>query len=92
MERDADRFAAAVMVAGSMPEKGEHFASTPTWVFVGEHDRRKGQAEATIRSIRNAGGDPRLTIIPGTGHVAWPKAYATGGFWDWLFSQSRAKP
>jgi poly(3-hydroxybutyrate) depolymerase len=91
MERDADRFAAAVMVAGSMPEKGEHFASTPTWIFVGEHDARKGQAEATIQSIRNSGGEPRFTIIPGTGHVAWPKAYATESFWEWLFGQSRSK-
>ncbi len=90
MRRDANRFAAAVMVAGSMPEAGRHFASTPTWIFVGARDGRKGQAVATHRAIRAAGGDAKLTILPETGHVAWPKAYASRALWDWLFAQRRS--
>jgi poly(3-hydroxybutyrate) depolymerase len=89
MRRDPNRFAAAVMVAGSMPERGKHFASTPTWVFVGEHDGRKGQALATVQAIRAAGGSAKLTILPDTGHVAWPKAYSSRELWDWLFAQRR---
>jgi predicted peptidase len=90
MERNADRFAAAVMVAGSLPEKGKHFAGTPTWLFVGQYDARKAQAEATAAAIRSAGGEPKLTILPDTGHVAWPAAYAMDGVWEWLFSRQKA--
>ncbi len=89
MERNADRFAAAVMVAGSTPDMGKYFAATPTWVFVGAYDGRKGQAEAIVQSIKAAGGNPQYTVIPGTGHVAWPKAYATDGFWEWLFKKRK---
>lgn len=89
MRRDADRFAAAVMVAGSTPGKGKYFASTPTWIFVGDRDARKGQAQATHKAILAAGGEAKLTILPGIGHVAWPKAYASRDLWRWLFAQER---
>jgi predicted peptidase len=92
MARDADRFAAAVMVAGSMPEKAAHFRSTPTWIFVGAHDARRGQAVATHRAIVAAGGDAKLNVVPDVGHVVWPQAYATEGFWDWLFAQATPDP
>ncbi|WP_019554787.1 carboxylesterase family protein [Propionispira raffinosivorans] len=62
----------------------------PVWAFHGEKDPivPLKNDEALIDSLRNQGGTPRFTILPGQGHnIAW--VYKNKELYDWFLSNTR---
>lgn len=88
-------FAAAVPVCGGNdPARAGLISAIPLWAFHGTEDTLvpvTGSREM-IAALREAGGEPKYTELPGVGHGAWGPAYDSAELWAWLFSQRRAKP
>jgi predicted peptidase len=83
-------FAAIAPVCGkSDPAKAAALAKTPVWAFHGDSDDvvdPMGSIDM-VRAIRTAGGKPRLTIYPATGHDSWSQTYADPELYYWLLQQ-----
>jgi predicted peptidase len=87
------KFAAAVPVCGGGDTtKAELIKDIPIWAFHGANDIRvlTDNSRFMIENIRKAGGKPKYTEYPDTGHDSWVKAYAETEMFKWLFSQSKA--
>ena len=93
-----DRFAAAVpicatdlLVQTDGVKRGEIFAQFPLWIFHGDADKvvPVETSRKTVKSLRDAGGDPKYTEFPGVGHDSWDLAYRDPELVAWLFAQSR---
>ncbi len=93
--RQPERFAAIVPVCGGGdPSKMERLVGLPTWVFHGTADRVVPEARSLVlvEALREAGGDPKYSALPGVGHNSWDTAFGPaedGGAMDWLFEQRR---
>jgi len=87
LQREPERFAAAVMIAGADPGRiSEASARVPTWIFCGSDDQRVHASRAAAKRMEQLGGEPRLTIYQGAGHSeAWERAYQEESLWEWLF-------
>ena len=45
-------------------------ASTRAWLLVGSEDESwRASAEATAEGLRDAGGEPTVTVLEGQGHI-----------------------
>jgi hypothetical protein len=91
-----DRLAAIVPIAGeSDPADAARLVHLPVWAFHGKKDEVVPVVQ-TIRmvdAIRQAGGQPHLTLFPDAGHQAsWDQAYAMDALYTWLFAQKRGQP
>jgi predicted peptidase len=87
-------FAAIVPIAGGgNPNDARVLTSTPVWAFHGENDNivPLANSQQMINAIRDAGGDPHLTILPSAGHSICRKVCELAGLWEWLFAQRRLK-
>lgn len=88
-----DRFAAIAPFCGGWDEtEAPRIMHIPTWTFHGDQDKAV-PVEYTLRmvaALKEAGGQPRMTIYPGVGHVCWEEAYSRQEFYDWLLAQRRA--
>ena len=93
-----DRFAAAVPICATDllvqmdgAKRGEIFAQFPLWIFHGDADEvvPVETSRKTVKSLRDAGGDPKYTEFPGVGHDSWDLAYRDPELIEWLFAQSR---
>ncbi len=76
---------------GPASELARPLASTPVWAFHGGEDPVV-PALATLdlaAALRDAGGDPRVTVYPGVKHDAWDRAYRDEGLAAWLLAHSR---
>ena len=64
----------------------------PVWAFHGAKDRAVPVARSRdmIAAIKAAGGEPKYTEYPDTGHNAWTPAFNDAAMFDWLFKQKRA--
>ena len=91
-----ERFCCAVPLSGSIrisPENVAALSSLPVWAFVGDADEIE-DPNASIRfveALHAAGGDARVTVIPGADHFAVPQAYLNAG-WDvvgWMLARAR---
>jgi pimeloyl-ACP methyl ester carboxylesterase len=90
-----ERLAAVIPICGeSDPADAARLRDLPIWAFHGLDDNVVPVSETTgmIEAIRQAGGQPRLTLLPHTGHDAWDIAYADEGLYKWLFAQKRGQP
>ncbi len=88
-------FAAAVPICGGGdPGFAKFLAQTPIWAFHGGRDEIVDPefSRRTIRAIREAGGKPRYTEFPETGHNCWDEAFALPELTTWIFSQKRHTP
>lgn len=92
--RNPDIFSAAVPICGGGdPASAAVLGKMPIWVFHGvkdevvpvEHSRRM------VEATRQAGGAPRYTEYPETGHNAWDPAFEEPGFFPWLLKQRLAR-
>lgn len=85
-------FAAAIPLCGAGdPALAQNMKEVAIWAFHGENDQNvpvEG-SRRVIKAIRQAGGHPRYTEFPETGHYLTPGLEATPGILDWLFSQKR---
>ncbi len=84
-------FAAIVPICGGgEPDDTVALADTPVWAFHGGKDDvvPVKVSERIIESIRVAGGQPRLTVIPDAGHGICESVCGRTDLWDWLFQQN----
>ena len=91
--RATARFAAIVPAAGGGDvESASALAGLPIWAFHGTDDKTvpvKGSTEI-VEAIRNAGGKPKLTIFPKTGHGIGNQVFSRTDVYDWLLRQKRS--
>ena len=88
----SDLFAAAVPISGSGDvESAKKLARLPVWAFHGADDRvvPVGESKRMIESIRDAGGDAKLTIIPDAGHGICDSVCSRADLWQWMRAQKR---
>jgi predicted esterase len=90
------RWAAAVPIGGRGGRSAEmsRAVQVPAWVFNGDADGTTTLADAQVAvdALRAAGGDVRLTVLPGIDHGGSQNAtFATPGLWEWLAERRRAR-
>ncbi len=94
IQRHPDRFAAAVPVCGGADlAKAKDIAHIPVWVFHGDRDSvvKTKRSRDMVAALKKAGGSPRYTEYPNTGHNAWKATYSNPKMYEWLFSQRKAQ-
>jgi sugar lactone lactonase YvrE/predicted esterase len=86
--------AAAPICGGGTPSLAPRLRDLPLWAFHGARDATVPVARTLemIDAIRQAGGDPRVTIYPDLGHDSWTVTYALDELYAWLFAQGRGRP
>lgn len=88
-----DLFAAVVPICGGGdPTQAERLADVPLWAVHGAADQVVPVASTRqmIDAIRQAGGDPKYTELPGVGHNCWTETYQDeNGPIPWMFRQKR---
>lgn len=93
--RRPDLFAAAAPVCGGGDEnQAAKLKDLPIWAFHGDKDTVVWpvRSEAMIAAVKQVGGQPKLTLLPGVGHNAWSTAYdPKSGLLTWLFAQKKAE-
>lgn len=87
-----NRFAALIAIAGGGgTASGKELATVPSWAFHGELDEIVAAAGTieTVDAIRQAGGQPKITIYPGKGHGICTLVLEQSKLWDWLAGQTK---
>jgi predicted peptidase len=93
LARQPDWFAAAFPICGGGdPESAAKYAEkTALWIFHGEDDDVV-PVEHSIEmagAIQKAGGNPKLTLYPKTGHDSWTQAFNEQDLLPWVFSHRK---
>ncbi len=84
-------FAAAVpLCGGGDTSKASSISRVNVWAFHGDRDDVVAPAQTgnMVTAIKSNGGNPKMSILPNTGHYICDKAYTEPGFMKWLFSQT----
>jgi predicted peptidase len=95
LARQPARFAAAVIVCGGGdPATATAIARTPVWVFHGDQDPavQPQRSREMLRALQQAGGSPRYTEYPNTGHDSWSPTFRDPQMYAWLFAQRLGVP
>jgi predicted peptidase len=73
----------------SIEERGKLLADRPVWAFHGKDDDvvPPFRTRQMVRAVEKAGGKPRLTEYPDTGHNSWDAAYGDPEAIAWLLAQ-----
>jgi len=76
---------------GTAAELAAGLAATPVWAFHGEVDDVVPAQETRdlVEALRAAGGQPKVSILPGVNHGSWDPAYRDPELPRWLFAQRR---
>jgi predicted peptidase len=93
-QRRPELFAAVVPICGAGdPSKAKDIANIPLWAFHGSDDNAVpvSGSRDIVEALKKAGGNPKYTEYPKTGHNSWSPAFAEKEFWDWVFAQKRVK-
>jgi predicted peptidase len=74
------------------PAKARDIAHIPVWAFHGAKDDMVPVAGSRemVAALAAAGGSPRYSEYPDTGHDSWLPAFDEKEFWDWIFSRRRS--
>jgi predicted peptidase len=89
-----ERFAAiAPICGGGNTLDGKLLINLPAWVFHGAEDKvvPASFSESMVTAIRRAGGGPKITIYPHTGHDSWTETYENPKLYAWLLKKQRRK-
>lgn len=92
IQRRPDLFAAAIPICGGGdPAQAAKLKNVAIWAFHGDQDRivPLGRTKIMVEAVRQAGGNPKVTVYPGAGHDAWSATYANPRVLDWLFEQRK---
>jgi predicted esterase len=97
MYREPNLIAAAVPMSGGADLKtAPVIKDIPVWAFHGSADDIVPVSDTrnTIQALRDAGGNPKYTEVPGGKHTIWEPIYDdyTHTLYSWLFSQVKANP
>ncbi|MEI7683834.1 MAG: alpha/beta hydrolase-fold protein [Planctomycetota bacterium] len=87
-----DRWAAiAPICGGGDPTTATKFKNIPCWNFHGDADPtvKVDLSRNMIKALKDAGGAPRYSELPGVGHNAWDAAYGNPEFFTWLLEQKQ---
>ncbi len=87
-----ERIAAAVPVCGKSEEQYAELAKdVPLWVVHGDADKviPVHCSRSMVAAVKEAGGNPKYTELPGVGHDSWTAAYHDEELLDWFFKQHR---
>jgi len=90
-----EMFAAIAPICGGGPwYRANVLRSIPTWVFHGANDPvvPLREAEVMVEALKRAGGQPRFTVYPNTGHDAWTATYENAELYEWLLQHRRGAP
>ena len=91
--RHTDIWAALAPICGygDPKEIAPKLAKMPIWTFHGDADGAVpvAQTQNMVAAVKEAGGDPKMTIYPGIDHNSWDKAYRESGLWEWMFKQKK---
>ena len=93
IQRHPERFAAAVPICGGGdPAHAEQIAQVPIWAYHGDNDAvvKVERSRDMIAAIKDSGGTPRYTELPGVGHDSWTAAYTSPDLYAWMFAQTRS--
>jgi predicted peptidase len=90
--RRPELFAAVVPICGGGEASwAERLKTVPLWAVHGDADETIPVASSRnmIQAIRNAGGRPLFTELPGVGHDSWTQTYRDpDGVLRWVFEQA----
>lgn len=92
LQRKPDYFAAAAPICGGGDTAGaKAIAHVPVWVFHGDSDTavKTQRSRDMVEALKGAGGEPRYTEYPQTGHDSWSPTYRDPKFYAWLFAQKK---
>ncbi|MBL8850397.1 MAG: prolyl oligopeptidase family serine peptidase, partial [Planctomycetaceae bacterium] len=87
-----DRFAAlAPICGGGETYWAKDIKHVAVWAFHGELDEGVPLRRTLemIDALKKEGASPRLTVLPGVGHISWPAVYDDPAFYEWLLMQRR---
>lgn len=87
-------FAAAIPICGGGdPVQAKRIAHVPQWIFHGDMDTavKPSRSREMVAALKAAGGSPRYTEYPKTGHDSWTATYANREVHDWLFAQKNSE-
>ena len=93
--RHPEWFAAVVPICGGGRLKtAPRLVDVPIWAFHGKDDRvvPESESQKMIEAIREAGGHPAYSSLPGVGHGSWHVAYSPWGAMNWMFAQKNPTP
>lgn len=85
-------FAAAAPISGYCePDVAPFLTKTSIWIFHGAQDKvvTVDHSGNIVKTMKNAGGNPKHAEFPNVGHEAAANAYAIEELWEWLFAQKR---
>lgn len=86
------RFAAMIVLCAAAPTPyAGWLGSTPIWLIHGEKDSSIPVSESIRmeKSIREKGGNVKLTLHPESGHDVWSETFANDAAIDWLLKHAR---
>jgi len=87
-----EMFAAAIPICGGGdPKFAPNLTNVEIWAFHGAKDKKVPVrlSRDMIEAIKKAGGNPRYTEFPNSGHEIWESVKATPDLMEWLFEQKR---
>jgi predicted peptidase len=90
--RRPDFFAAAAPICGGGDRAtAKSLAKLPIWIFHGDSDTavKTQRSRDMVAALKAAGGEPKYTEYPRTGHDSWSPTYRDPKFMEWLFAQQR---
>lgn len=93
-----ERFAGAVPIGGRGYRAGDVAGIAgrlPVWAFNGDKDLTTTleDAQKVVSALTAAGGDVRLTVLPGAGHVeSMTDTFNTPGLWEWVLARRIQRP
>ena len=91
-----DRFAAICPISSSTLDLplARSLRDESVWAINGSEDIEDGAAheQAMVAAAQAAGGDARLTLLPGRGHDVWNDYYSDPDFYQWFLEHRRLTP
>lgn len=91
--RHPEWFAAVVPICGGGDERqAKKLVGIPLWAVHGDADRAVPveRSQQMIAAIKEAGGEPKYSELPGVGHNSWTPAYKDLGVIKWMFAQKKS--
>jgi predicted peptidase len=86
------RFAAVAPICGrGNPREAHRLKDLPIWAFHGAKDPTVpvAHSEEMVRAIKEAGGNPKLTIYPEARHDSWTETYNNPELYKWFLDHKR---